>query len=200
LWAWVAVSTRRRQCRVDEQVDAVALTPLHRCRIDRAFSDVDEGVDPGDALPVTEQPVPRLGQRGVEERSVVTVQLAVQPPRPILLLEQRQALAQTGPRRRCRVSSGLGVGGGFGIVDVVRFGIGGWPSTSVRRVGSGSGVTPIGCSGLGRELFGSFDAASGAKSTKKTERLRGLELFGRVGACWWRRTCHRHDGRTRGST
>ncbi len=56
-----------------------------------------------------------------------------------------------------------------------------WPSTSVRRVGSRSSVTPIGCSGLGRELFGSFDAASGAKSTKKTERLRGLELFGLVG-------------------
>ncbi len=32
-----------------------------------------------------------------------------------------------------------------------------------------------------RELFGSLDAASGAKSTKKTERLCGLELFGRVG-------------------
>jgi hypothetical protein len=37
--------------------------------------------------------------------------------------------------------------------------------------------------GRGRHgaVFGSFDAASGAKSTKKTDRSRGLELFGRVG-------------------
>src|SRR5687767_8221038 len=33
----------------------------------------------------------------------------------------------------------------------------------------------------GRELFGSCDAGSGAKSTKKSERLGRLELFGRVG-------------------
>jgi hypothetical protein len=35
--------------------------------------------------------------------------------------------------------------------------------------------------GRGAELVGSFDAVSGAKSTKKTERMVWLELFGLVG-------------------
>ena len=53
----------------------------------------------------------------------------------------------------------------------------------IRRCprGGGGGEVVLWGVGVGGELFGGVDAASGARTTRKSERLRGLELFGRVG-------------------
>ena len=88
---------RRRQRGVDEQVDAVTLTSLHRRRIDRRSA-----MSTRASTQVTSRCLSRNRRSRASDRAastsgaVVTVEAAVQPPRPILIVEQRQILAQTG--------------------------------------------------------------------------------------------------------
>ena len=107
-WRRTADASSVECLRIEEDVGAEPFPPLQWGSTEGALGDVDQRIGPRDiAIALTEQPVTRFAQRSIDDRPVIGVELAVYPPSPVLVLQEREVAARrTRPARPLRASSG----------------------------------------------------------------------------------------------